>query len=221
MTKPRVAILISGRGSNMRALVEAAAARDYPAEIALVLSNRPAAPGLAWAQARALPTAVIDHTTHRTRESFDAAVNAALAAHAIDLVALAGFMRIMTPVLIDPWFDRMLNIHPSLLPAYRGLDTHARALADGVKIHGCTVHYVRHAVDTGPILAQAAVPVLPQDTEATLAARVLKAEHKLYPATLARVAAGRPWKPKEGESLPPLLVPPPSRIERPKAQAKR
>jgi phosphoribosylglycinamide formyltransferase-1 len=218
MTKPRVAILISGRGSNMRALVEAAAARDYPAEIALVLSNRPAAPGLAWAQDRGLPTAVIDHTIHQTREAFDTAVNAALAAHAIDLVALAGFMRIMTPLLIDPWLDRMLNIHPSLLPAYRGLNTHARALADGVKIHGCTVYYVRHEVDTGPILAQAAVPVLPQDTEATLAARVLEAEHQIYSATLARVASGHPWTPLQDDPLPSLMVPP---IERPKAPAKR
>jgi phosphoribosylglycinamide formyltransferase-1 len=221
MTKPRVAILISGRGSNMRALVEAAAAPDYPAEIALVLSNRPAAPGLAWARERGLPTSLIDHTTNRTRETFDTAVNAALAAHSIDLVALTGFMRIMTPVLIDPWRDRMLSIHPSLLPAYRGLNTHARALADGVKIHGCTVHYVRHEVDTGPILAQAAVPVLPHDTEETLAARVLESEHKLYPATLARVAAGRPWTPPEGEAPPSLLVPPLSPVERPKAQAKR
>jgi phosphoribosylglycinamide formyltransferase-1 len=218
MTKRRVAILISGRGSNMRALVEAAAAPDYPAEIALILSNRPEAAGLAWAKARGLPTSVIDHKQFPTREAFDAAVNAALATHAIDLVALAGFMRIMTPVLIDPWRDRMLNIHPSLLPAYRGLDTHARALADGVKIHGCTVHFVRHEVDTGPILAQAAVPVLPQDTAETLAARVLVTEHTLYPTTLARVAAGHPWTPSQDEPLSSLLVPP---IEPPKAQAKR
>jgi phosphoribosylglycinamide formyltransferase-1 len=208
MTKRRVAILISGRGSNMRALVEAATAPSYPAEIALVLSNRPDAAGLAWARERGLATSVIDHTSFTTREAFDTAVNAQLAAHAIDLVACAGFMRIMTPVLIDPWRDRMLNIHPSLLPAYRGLHTHERALADGVRIHGCTVHFVRQDVDIGPILAQAAVAVLPGDTPEALAARVLAAEHVLYPAALSRVASGKSWVPLKSDVPKSLFVPP-------------
>jgi phosphoribosylglycinamide formyltransferase-1 len=208
MTKRRVAILISGRGSNMRALVEAAKTPSYPAEIALVLSNRLDAPGLDWAREHGLSTSVVDHTAFAGREEFDNAVHRHLVEHSIDLVACAGFMRIMTPVLIDPWRDRMLNIHPSLLPAYRGLNTHAHALADGVKIHGCTVHFVRQDVDTGPILAQAAVAVLPGDTPEALAARVLAAEHVLYPAALGRVASGKSWVPLKSDVPGSLFVPP-------------
>lgn len=208
MSKRKVAILISGRGSNMQALIEAAGDPAYPAEIALVLANRPDAPGLAWAHGRGVATEIVDHSKFVSREAFDEAVDRALKDRGIELVACAGFMRIMTPVLIEGWRDRMLNIHPSLLPAYRGLHTHERALADGVRIHGCTVHLVRQEVDTGPILAQAAVPVVPRDTPETLAARVLAAEHRIYPAALARVAAGQDWNPREDQILTALLVPP-------------
>jgi phosphoribosylglycinamide formyltransferase-1 len=181
MSKRQVAILISGRGSNMRALVEAARDPAYPAEIALVLSNRPEAAGLAWARQQGIITSVVDHTRHASREAFDRAVDSELRDRAIDLVACAGFMRIMTPVLIEAWRDRMLNIHPSLLPAFPGLDTHARALAAGVKVHGCTVHFVTFELDHGPIVVQAAVPVRPGDTPGSLAARVLRQEHVIYP----------------------------------------
>jgi phosphoribosylglycinamide formyltransferase-1 len=207
MNKRKAAILISGRGSNMRALVAAARDADYPAEIALVLSNRPDAAGIAWAREQGVTAKVVDHTAYASREAFDAAVNQALVEQAIELVACAGFMRIMTPLLIEGWRDRMLNIHPSLLPAYRGLHTHERALADGVRIHGCTVHLVRQEVDTGPILAQAAVPVIPGDTPETLADRVLAAEHAIYPVALARLAAGRDWSGTDAPGA--LFVPPP------------
>lgn len=179
-------MLISGRGSNMRALIEAAADPGYPAEIALVLANVPEAPGLALARAAGIATAVVDHRPfRRDRAAHEAAVQAALHGAGIELVCLAGWMRLLSPYLVGLWRGRMLNIHPSLLPAFPGLDTHARALAAGVKLHGCTVHLVTEAMDDGPILAQAAVPVLPGDTEETLAARVLAAEHRLYPAALA------------------------------------
>jgi phosphoribosylglycinamide formyltransferase-1 len=189
--RKRVAILISGRGSNMKALVEASHAPDYPAEIALVLSNRTSAAGLAFAEAAGIATCVIDHKAHSSRESFDAAIDAKLRSTRIDLIALAGFMRIMTAGFVEAWKDRMINIHPSLLPSYKGLHTHERALADGVKIHGCTSHFVRHEVDAGPIIAQAAVPVLEGDTPESLSARVLLAEHQLYPHALRLVASGR------------------------------
>src|SRR5215831_17324187 len=191
MTRKRVAILISGRGSNMAALIEAAKAADYPAEIALVISNRPDAAGLARARAEGISTAVIDHTRYgKDREAFDRALHAELEAHRIELVCLAGFMRLLSPWLVERWHGRMINIHPALLPAFKGLDTHRRALAAGVRLHGCTVHYVTPGMDEGPIIAQAAVPVLPGDTAESLAARVLAAEHRLYPAALARVARG-------------------------------
>ncbi|MBL8905273.1 MAG: phosphoribosylglycinamide formyltransferase [Rhizobiales bacterium] len=189
--RKRVAILISGRGSNMRALVEASRDPSYPAEIALVLANRPSAAGLAFAEVARISTCVIDHTTYATRESFDAAIDAQLRSARIDLVALAGFMRIMTAGFVDTWRDRMINIHPSLLPSYKGLHTHERALADGIKLHGCTSHFVRHDVDTGPIIAQAAVPVFEGDTAEALGARVLLAEHQLYPHALRLVASGQ------------------------------
>lgn len=189
--KTRTAILISGRGSNMQSLVEAARADDYPAEIVLVLSNRPDAAGLAWAKARGLPTLAIDHKSFPTRDAFEDALQRSLEAAGTELVALAGFMRLMTPAFVDRWHDRMINIHPSLLPSFKGLHTHERALAAGVKITGCTVHFVRAEMDEGPIIAQAAVPVLRSDDPAALAARVLAAEHRLYPAALKLVASGR------------------------------
>jgi formyltetrahydrofolate-dependent phosphoribosylglycinamide formyltransferase len=169
----------------MDALLRAAAAPGYPAEVALVLSNRPDAPGLARAGAAGIATACVDHRPHRgDRPAHDAAVDACLRAHGIELVCLAGYMRVLTPGFVEGWAGRMLNVHPSLLPAFPGLDTHRRALEAGVRLHGCTVHVVTAALDAGPILAQAAVPVLPGDTEAALAARVLAQEHRLYPLAL-------------------------------------
>ena len=188
--KPRVAVLISGRGSNMTSLIEAARAPDYPAPVGLVLSNRPEAPGLARAAEAGIATAVVDHTAYPTREAFDAALARTLDAHAIDLVCLAGFMRILTDGFVEAWAGRILNIHPSLLPAFKGLRPHRQALEAGVTMHGCTVHFVVPELDSGPTITQAEVPVLPGDTEATLAARVLEAEHRLYPDALALVARG-------------------------------
>jgi phosphoribosylglycinamide formyltransferase-1 len=189
--KKRVAVLISGRGSNMATLIKAVQAPDYPAEISLVVSNRPDAVGLNIAQSAGVRTAVLDHKNYASREAFDAALHEKLIGESIELVACAGFMRIMTAGFVEKWRDQMINIHPSLLPSYKGLDTHARALADGVKIHGCSVHFVRHDVDAGPIIAQAAVAVEERDDADTLAARVLAAEHLLYPHALALVASGR------------------------------
>ena len=186
------AVLISGRGSNMAALLAAAADPAYPAEVVLVLSNRSDAAGLAHAAARGVPTAVVESRLFRDdRAGFEREMEAVLARRGVQLIALAGFMRVLTEGFCTRWRDRLVNIHPSLLPAFRGLDTHARALAAGVRLHGCTVHLVRPGVDEGPILAQAAVPVLPDDTEATLGARVLAQEHLIYPAALAWLAAGR------------------------------
>ncbi len=188
----RTAVLISGRGSNMAALLAAAADPAYPAEIALVLSNRADAAGLDHARVRGVPIAVVESRRFgRDRVAFEAAMEAEFAVHGIELIALAGFMRVLTEGFVSRWSGRMVNIHPSLLPAFPGLDTHARALAAGVRLHGCTVHLVSPGVDEGPILAQAAVPVLPEDTEASLAARVLAEEHRIYPAALAWLAAGR------------------------------
>ncbi|MGQ0485039.1 MAG: phosphoribosylglycinamide formyltransferase [Hyphomicrobiales bacterium] len=189
--RKRAGVLISGRGSNMMALAAAARHPAYPAEIICVVSNRPAAEGLQHAAAMGIATKVIDHEAFATREAFEAALNDYLQSQKLDLIALAGFMRVLTPGFIEAWRDRMINIHPSLLPAYRGLNTHARALADGVTEHGCTVHIVRADVDSGPIIARATVPVEPGDTAETLAARVLKEEHRLYPKALALLASGR------------------------------
>jgi phosphoribosylglycinamide formyltransferase-1 len=188
--KKRVGILISGRGSNMVSLIAAAQAHDYPAEIACVLSNRPEAEGLKKAEAEGVPTRAIDHKALSGRKAFEAELDAALKSFNVDLVACAGFMRLMTPEFVERWRDKMVNIHPSLLPAFKGLDTHARALAAGVKLTGCTVHIVRPQMDDGPIIAQAAVPVFEADTPDTLAARVLRAEHELYPHALALFASG-------------------------------
>jgi phosphoribosylglycinamide formyltransferase-1 len=189
--KKRVGILISGRGSNMRALVEAARAPDYPAEIVAIVSNRPDAAGLAWAQAQGLPARAIDHKAFPSREAFDDAVHAALVEAGVELVALAGFMRLQSAGFVRKWLGRQLNIHPSLLPLFKGLHPHRQALVAGVKVSGCTVHFVTEEADSGPIVAQAAVPVLDTDTPETLEARVLRAEHVLYPHALALVASGR------------------------------
>ncbi len=187
--KPRVAVLISGRGSNMEALVQAAQAPDYPAEIVLVLSNRPDAAGLEIARGLGVAAeAVSAKPFGKDREAHERAIDARLQVAGAEIVCLAGYMRLLTPYLVGRWAGRMLNIHPSLLPAYPGLDTHARALAAGEQTHGCTVHLVTEGMDEGPILAQAEVPVLPGDTEAALAARVLEQEHLLYPAALAALA---------------------------------
>lgn len=190
--KKRVAILISGRGSNMTALIEAAKASDYPAEIVLVVSNRPDAPGLAHAYAAGVATAVIDHTRFGDkREAFERALDDELRNNRIDLVCLAGFMRLLTPWFVARWSGRMLNIHPSLLPQFKGLDTHRRVLEAGVKRHGATVHFVVPEMDSGPIVVQDSVAVQDGDTEATLAARVLELEHQIYPRALRAVAEGR------------------------------
>ncbi len=190
--RKRVAVLISGRGSNMAALIAAAKAPDYPAEIALVLSNRPDAAGLLAARAANIATAVVDHARFgKDRESFERAVQAELESHRIDLVCLAGFLRLLTPWLVGRWQWRMLNIHPALLPAFKGLDTHERALAAGVKIHGASVHFVVPEMDSGPIIAQVAVPVRDDDDAAALAARVLAGEHQIYPLALSLVARDR------------------------------
>lgn len=191
MGKRRVAVLISGRGSNLVSLLEAARAPGYPATIALVLSNRPEAGGLDRARAAGIPALAVDHKAFPGREDFERALDGALSDHGIDLVCLAGFMRILTPGFVERWAGRMLNIHPSLLPLFRGTHTHERALAEGVLVHGCTVHFVVPELDAGPIVAQAAVPVLPGDTPDTLAARVLAQEHTLYPDALRRVCAGQ------------------------------
>jgi phosphoribosylglycinamide formyltransferase 1 len=188
--KKRTAVLISGRGSNMQALVEAAKQPDYPVEIALVISNRPEAPGLAWAKEQGIPAVALDHKRYESREHFEGQLTSMLSLSKIELVALAGFMRLMTPAFVESWSGRMINIHPSLLPSFKGLHTHEQALETGVKITGCTVHFVSAEMDEGPIIAQSAVPVLPGDTASQLAARVLSAEHKLYPAALAAVARG-------------------------------
>jgi phosphoribosylglycinamide formyltransferase 1 len=187
--KKRVAILISGRGSNMAALIEAAQSPDYPAEVALVISNKPEAPGLALAGAQGVKTAMIDHRPYgKDRAAFDAAIEAVLIENRVDIVCLAGFMRIMSEGFVERWFGRMVNIHPALLPLFKGLDTHARALQAGVKLHGCSTHFVTPGMDEGPIIAQMAVPVLDNDTEETLAARVLTEERRLYPETLRLLA---------------------------------
>jgi phosphoribosylglycinamide formyltransferase-1 len=193
MTSPkkRVGILISGRGSNMMALVEAARAADYPAEIVSIISSRPDAPGLAWARAQGLAAQAIDHKAYSSREAFDDAVHAALTEAGAELVALAGFMRIQSAAFVERWAGRQLNIHPSLLPLFKGLNPHKQALDSGVRISGCTVHFVTAEMDSGPIIAQAAVPVLDGDTAESLSARILEAEHKLYPQALALVAAGK------------------------------
>jgi phosphoribosylglycinamide formyltransferase-1 len=188
--RKRVAILISGRGSNMQALIEAARAPDYPAEIVVVICNRPQAPGLALARKAGVKALTIDHTQFASREEFDAAVEEALLAERVELVCQAGFMRIQSAGFAERWRGRQLNIHPSLLPAFRGLHPHKQALDAGVRISGCTVHFVTPDLDAGPIVAQAAVAVHEGDTVDTLAARIVAVEHQLYPLALRLVASG-------------------------------
>lgn len=190
MTKKRVGVLISGRGSNLGALIEACKAPDYPARIALVVSNVPSAQGLLRAEAALIPALTINHKDFASREDFDTALDKALNEAGVELLCNAGFMRLHTEGFVKRWRDRHLNVHPSLLPAFKGLHTHARVLDEGIKITGCTVHFVRPEMDTGPIVAQAAVGVFPGDTPETLAARVLEAEHRLYPHALRLVASG-------------------------------
>jgi phosphoribosylglycinamide formyltransferase-1 len=188
----KVAVLISGRGSNLQALIDRfAGRRDSPVEIVRVISNRPGAQGLERAAAAGIPSAVIDHKAFPDRRAFDEALDAEIRGAGAQLVALAGFMRLLTERFIDDWRDRLVNIHPALLPSFRGLDTHRRVLKRGAKLHGCTVHFVRHETDTGPIIAQAALPVRADDTPETLAARVLELEHRLYPLALTLIAEGR------------------------------
>ena len=192
MSRKRVAVLISGRGSNMAALIEAAKDKNYPAEIVLVLSNRPDAGGLATAHSGGIATEVVDHKPFgKDRDAFDRAMQKVLEAHRIELVCLAGFMRLLSPAFVAQWQERMLNIHPALLPAFKGLDTHKRALEAGAKIHGATVHFVVPEMDAGPIILQGAVAVRADDTEQSLSARVLTVEHRIYPQALRLVAEGR------------------------------
>jgi phosphoribosylglycinamide formyltransferase-1 len=192
MSRKRVAILISGRGSNMNALIAAAKAPDYPAEIALVLANRSDAGGLAAAKAAGIATAIVDHRRYgEDRAAFEAAIQQLLRDHRIDLVCLAGFMRLLTPHFVDQWQGRMINIHPSLLPALKGVNTHERALAAKTKMHGASVHFVTADMDSGPVIIQGAVPVLEGDTAESLAERVLRMEHQIYPVALRLLAEGR------------------------------
>lgn len=190
MKKKRVAILISGRGSNMAALVKAARNPDFPAEIVLVLSNKPEAAGLDFARSAGIETALVPSKNFgKDRAAFDGAMQAELIKAGAELICLAGFMRLLTPEFCESWAGRMINIHPALLPSFKGLDTHARALEEGVKLHGCTTHFVTPGMDEGPIILQAAVPVLDDDTEETLGARVLAEEHRIYPETLRLLAS--------------------------------
>jgi phosphoribosylglycinamide formyltransferase-1 len=190
MKRRRTAIFISGRGSNMEALLRAAQNADYPAEIVTVISNRPDAKGLETALSYSVKAVGLDHKDYANREAFELELNRHCGELEVELIACAGFMRILTDDFIHRWRGRMINIHPSLLPSYRGLKTHERALSDGVKIHGCTVHFVTNDLDAGPIIAQAAVPVLPKDTAEGLARRVLAQEHRLYPLVLEWLSAG-------------------------------
>jgi phosphoribosylglycinamide formyltransferase-1 len=191
MGKLKVGVLISGRGSNLQSLIDACADPAFPAGIALVICNVADAYGLERAREAGIATQVIDHKNFPSREAFDAEMDAALRAAGIELVCLAGFMRVLSVGFVEGWQGRMINIHPSLLPSFKGMRTHAQALAAGVKLHGCTVHYVTPALDDGPIVAQGAVPVLVGDSEEDLAARVLAVEHRLYPQALKIIAEGQ------------------------------
>jgi phosphoribosylglycinamide formyltransferase-1 len=191
MAKLRVGILISGRGSNMRALIDACADSAYPAEIAVVISNVPGAAGLARAAAAGIAALVVDHKAYAERSAFEEAVHAALLSRKVELVCLAGFVRLLTDAFVGRWRDRLINIHPSLLPAFRGLHVHERVIASGARFSGCTVHFVRPAMDDGPIIVQAVVPVHPDDDAERLAARVLAEEHRIYPLAVRLIAEGR------------------------------
>ena len=191
MPKATIAVLISGRGSNLKAILDACADPDFPADVTLVISNKPKAAGLEHARKAGVSEAIIDHRDFETREDFDAALSERLRAAKVDYVCLAGFMRMLTPGFVDEWRGRLVNIHPSLLPSFRGLNVQERTLDSGVKIAGCTVHFVSAEMDGGPIVGQAAVPVLPGDTVERLSDRILEQEHKLYPACLRLVIEGR------------------------------
>lgn len=215
MRRVPVGVMISGRGSNMAALIEACASPDFPAEIVLVLSNRKEAKGLETAAAAGIATQTIDYRGKGSRQAFEDAASEALEAAGAEYVCLAGFMRLLSANFVDRWRDRLINIHPSLLPAFPGLNTHERALQAGVRITGCTVHFVRAEMDNGPIIAQASVAVSNRDTPAMLAARVLRLEHQIYPLALGLVASGRARLVGERviidddmSTLPPLVVPP-------------
>lgn len=188
MARLKVGVLISGRGSNLQALLDAAADPAFPAKIVLVVSNVPDVAGLERAKKAGVATATVNHRDYKSRVDFDNAVTETLENSDVEFVCLAGFMRLVTKEFVEHWHNRMVNIHPALLPLFPGLDTHQRALDEGCKLHGCTVHFVRHEMDSGPIVGQAAVPVLPEDTESSLAARVLTAEHRLYPECLKLIA---------------------------------
>jgi phosphoribosylglycinamide formyltransferase-1 len=191
VTQLKLAVLISGSGTNLQALIDACADVEYPAEISLVISNKDGAGGLERAERAGIPTLVIRHTDFASRDDFDNALTTALEEAKADLVCLAGFMRVLERNFVEYWRDRLINIHPALLPAFKGLHTHKRALEAGVRIAGCTVHFVRAEVDVGPIIAQAAVPVLPDDTEESLARRVLEQEHRIYPIAIELIARGQ------------------------------
>jgi phosphoribosylglycinamide formyltransferase 1 len=197
--RKRVGVLISGRGSNLQALIDACRTPDFPAEIVTVISNRPAVFGLERARLAGIPALTLDHKAYRSRADFDAALDSALREAGVELLCSAGFMRLLTPGFTDAWRNRQLNIHPSLLPAFRGLHPHERALEAGVRIAGATVHFVRAEMDAGPIVLQAAVPVRAEDTPDSLAARVLEAEHVIYPRALELIASGAAWV--EGETV--------------------
>lgn len=191
MIRKRVGILISGRGSNMAALIKAAEDPAYPAEIALVLSDNPGARGLRLAAEAGVAEKAVDRKDFADKAAFEAALDSHLRNAGVELICLAGFMRLLSPAFVERWHDRVLNVHPSILPAFRGVNTHQRVLDAGVRLHGCTIHFVRAAVDAGPIIAQAAVPILAGDTADTLSERLLAAEHKIYPMALRLVAGGR------------------------------
>lgn len=191
MADIKLAILISGRGSNLQSLIAAVAKPDFPAEISLVISNRPKAAGLEFARQAGITQSVIDHRDFQTREDFDAALDDALRRTNVDYVCLAGFMRMLTPKFVNDWRGKLVNIHPSLLPSFRGLNVHERMIDAGVKIAGCTVHFVSAEMDAGPIIGQAATPVLPNETPDSLATRILALEHQLYPACIKLLAEGK------------------------------
>ncbi len=216
--KLKLGVLISGRGSNLQALIDACAAPDFPAEIALVLSNKADAFGLERAAKAGIPTAVVSHRDFPgDKAAFETAMDAQLRQAGVQLVCLAGFMRLLSPLFVSLWHDALINIHPSLLPSFKGLDTHERALQAGVRFHGCTVHYVRVEMDVGPIVAQAAVPVLPDDDSHSLADRVLESEHALYPHAVRLIAQGRARVDGERVRIDGASVAPPSILNPPTA----
>ena len=187
MDKLKIAVLISGSGTNLQALIDACKNPDYPAEIVMVLSNKPSAPGLSRAKKAGIETCVINHKDYPTREDFDKAMDVTIRASGAQFVCMAGFMRILSEWFVDQWYDKLINIHPSLLPSFKGVDGQKQALEAGVKIAGCTVHFVRKEMDSGPIIMQAQVPILESDDKESLAAKILKAEHRIYPESLKLV----------------------------------